>query len=76
VTVHEIFQGQTVWHGEVEVFDLTGHPEAKKAYGWSRRDGVRDRTERLVTVLELAPVVSPITAVRASIMGDKRLGPS
>jgi hypothetical protein len=76
VTVHEIFQDQTLWHGEVEIFNLTGHPKAKKAYGWSRRDGVQDQTERLVTVLELAPVVSPVTAVRASIMADKRPGPS
>src|SRR5258708_29007314 len=76
VTVHEIFKGQTIWLGEVEIFDLTGHPQAKRAYGWSRRDGMKDQTERLVTVLELPPVVSPITAVRASIMADKGLRPS
>lgn len=38
VPVHEVFRGQTVWQGEGEVFDLTGHPKAKRAYGWSRRD--------------------------------------
>ena len=28
VPVHEVFRGQTVWRGEVEVFDLKGHPAA------------------------------------------------
>lgn len=72
VPVHEVFQGQTVWQGEVEVFDLSGHPKAKRAYGWSHREGMNDEGERFVTVLEIPPVVSPITAVRASIMADKR----
>lgn len=71
VPVHEVFQGQTVWQGEVEVFDLTGHPKAKRAYAWSHREGPNDQGERFVAVLEVPPVVSPITAVRASIMADK-----
>lgn len=50
VPIHEIFQGQTVWKGEAEVFDLTGHPKARRAYGRSRRDGVNDETERYITV--------------------------
>ena len=28
--VHEVFR-----QSEVEVFDLTGHPKARRAYGWS-----------------------------------------
>jgi hypothetical protein len=72
IPVHEIFRGQTVWQGEVEVFDLTNHPKAKRAYGWSHREGIGDEGERFVTVLEIPPVVSPITAVRASIMADKK----
>jgi hypothetical protein len=39
VPVHEVFRGETVWKGEVEVFDLTGHPKAKRAYGWSHPEG-------------------------------------
>jgi len=65
VPVHEVFRGQTVWDGVVEVFDLTGHPKAKRAYGWSYPDGDQ---ERFVTVLELPPVKSPQTAVRAAIV--------
>jgi hypothetical protein len=72
VPVHEVFQGQTVWQGEVEVFELSGHPKAKRAYGWSHREGHNDEGERFVAVLEIPPVVSPITAVRASIIADKK----
>ena len=72
VPVHEIFQGQTVWQGEVEVFDLKGHPKAKRAYGWSHRHGENDEGERFVTVLEIPPVVSPLTAVRVSIVSDSK----
>jgi hypothetical protein len=72
VPVHEVFQGQTVWQGEVEVFDPSGHPKAKRAYGWSHREGKNDEGERFVAVLEIPPMVSPITAVRASIIADKK----
>jgi hypothetical protein len=29
VAVTETFQGKTVWQGEVEVFDIRGHPKSK-----------------------------------------------
>jgi len=67
---HEVFRGQTVWKGFVEVFKLFGHPKAKKAYAWSRPDEPDNKGERFVTVLEIPPVESPVTAVRASIMAD------
>ena len=70
VPVHEVFQGKTVWQGEVEVFDLVRHPKAKRGYGWSHHEGQDDKGERFVTVLEIPPVVSPETAVRASIVSD------
>jgi hypothetical protein len=72
VPVNEVFRGQTVWQGEVEVFDLNGHPKAKRAYAWSHREGKNDEGERFVAVLEIPPVVSPVTAVRASIMSDAK----
>ena len=56
--------------GEVEVFDLDGHPKAKRAYAWSHREGQDDNGERFVTVLEIPPVDSAVTAVRASIVSD------
>jgi hypothetical protein len=39
VPVKEVFRDKTIWQGEVEVFDLTGHPKAKRAYGWSHQEG-------------------------------------
>jgi len=70
VPVHEVFRGQTVWQGDVEVFDLKGHPKAKRAYGWSHPEGKDDKDERFVTVLEIPPVKSAQTAVQASIVAD------
>ena len=64
VPVHEVFQGKTLWQGDVEVFDLTGHPKAKRCYAWSFPDA---KEIRYVAVLELPPVESPQTAVRAAI---------
>ena len=72
VPVHEVFRGQTVWQGLVEVFNLHDHPKAKRAYAWSHREGKDDEGERFVAVLEIPPVVSPVTAVRASIMADAK----
>lgn len=74
VPVNEKFNGQTVWQGEVEVFDLTGHPKARRAYGWSHRDGKNDEGERFVAVLEIPPVESAATAVRAQIVKDVKSG--
>ena len=72
VPVTEAFQGQTVGEGDVEVFELKDHPKAKRAYGWGHATGDDDSGRRYVTVLELPPVESPVTAVRASIINDYR----
>jgi hypothetical protein len=72
VPVHEVFRGQTVWQGDVEVFDLTGHPKAKTCYGWSHPENADGTGERFVAVLEIPPVKSPQTAVQASIVVDAK----
>jgi hypothetical protein len=64
VPVLEVFRGQTVWEGVVEAFTIQGHPKAKRAYGWAYDDG---KETRYVAVLEIPPVSSPNTAVRAAI---------
>lgn len=74
VPVHEVFRGQTVWRGDVEVFDLTGHPKAKRCYAWSHREGPNDKGERFVTVLEIPPVASAKTAVQAAIVNQSKRG--
>ncbi len=68
--LHEMFRGQTVWKGEVEVFSLTGHPKAKRCYAWPHRTGPNNNDARVVAVLEIPPVESPETALRASIVRD------
>jgi hypothetical protein len=70
VPVREVFEGRTIWNGQVEVFDLTGHPKAKRAYAWSHRDGKDDKDERFVAVLEIPPVTSPETAVKVAIAAE------
>ncbi len=72
VPVHEVFRGQTVWQGHVEVFDLTGHPKAKRCYAWSHLDGAKDERTRFVAVLEIPPVESAETAVRVQIVKDAK----
>jgi len=69
VPVHEVFRGKTVWKGIVEVFDLTNHPNAKRAYAWSYMEGKNNETEQFVAVLEIPPVDSPQTAVKIAV-GD------
>ena len=73
VPVVEEFQGETVWQGEVEVFNVD-HPKAKRAYAWGHLTGDDDQGRRYVTVLELPPVTSPETAVKASIVRDYKAG--
>jgi hypothetical protein len=70
VPVKEVFQGQTVWDGIVEVFTLHGHPKANTAYAWIHDTGDPNKPEQKVTVLHVPPVVSPITAVRAFIVQE------
>jgi hypothetical protein len=70
VPVHEVFQGQTIWDGLVEVFALAGHPDAGKAYAWSRPDDKPESGGGCVVALEVLPIDSPATAVWMSIVAD------
>jgi hypothetical protein len=62
--IEETFQGETVWKGIVEVFQLHHHPRAGFAYAWAYKD---DGTEHYVAVLGVPPVNAAINAVRAYI---------
>lgn len=70
--VKEVFQGQTVWEGEVEVFELSGHPKAKRAYAWAHLTNESDQSKRYVAVLELPPVDSAQSAVKAAIVEEAK----
>ena len=70
--VTEAHKGKTVWQGVVEVFDLQGHPTAKRCYAWSHAEGRGDKGTRFVAVLEIPPVDSAQAAVRAAIVQEYR----
>lgn len=71
--VKEVFQGQTVWDGLVHVFDLEGHPKATRAYAWSSPMEGSDK-RRFYAVLHLGGIRSPVDAVRAAIVAERRNG--
>jgi hypothetical protein len=56
-----------VWEGDVEVFNLIGHPKAKRGYAWAYNKETGSDT---IAVLELPPVISPKTAVQAAIVAE------
>ena len=63
--VDEAFQEETVWTGEVLIFELKGHPTATQCYAWSV-----DR--RVTAVLHEDQIDSPRAAVRAAIAAEYR----
>lgn len=71
VPIKEVFEGQTVWEGVVQVFDLIGHPKAKRCYAWSHGlEGSKKR--RFFAVLHQGAVNSPEKAVKAAIVNEVR----
>ncbi|HEY4014351.1 MAG TPA: hypothetical protein VGM06_13500 [Polyangiaceae bacterium] len=71
VPVHEKTPaGATVWQGEVQVFDLVGHPKAKRAYAWSH--ATEGTKRRFHAVLGLPPVDGPVMAVRTAVLAEYR----
>ena len=71
VPVRESFQGQTVWAGEVEVFELRGHPWAARCYARAHVDGNDGRAHRAI-VLERPPVDSAQAAVKSVLLREVR----
>jgi hypothetical protein len=69
IPVTEKFRGKVAWQGEVEVFDLTGHPMARTCYAWSYND---NGTMRTIAVLGLPPVDSAEDAVKTAIGSKAR----
>src|ERR1700683_3415056 len=71
VPVKETLEGKTIWDGKVEVFELKDYPKAPKVYAWSYATADPKRPLH-VSVLHVAPVTSPMQAVRATIMEESR----
>ena len=69
VPVKEVFQGETVWEGVIQVFDLLDHTTAKRCYAWSH--AIDNSTKRkYFAVLHQGPVDSPRAAVRTVIVSE------
>lgn len=73
VHVAERFNGETVWEGDVQHYDLEGHATAKRLYASFYEDA--HGHGRAMVVLHLPPVDSPPAAVRASIAAEYRREP-
>lgn len=65
--VHDVRGRRTVWDGPVHVFDLDGHPTAKRAYAWSR--AAESGGTRFFAMLQTGDVTSPADAVRKAMSG-------
>lgn len=70
VEVDEAFEGAQVWKGEVQVFELIGHPKATRCYAWS--EASHGNRRRFFAALRIPPVDSARSAVRASIAADAK----
>jgi hypothetical protein len=70
VPIHEEHNGETVWNGAVAVFDLAGHPTAKRAYAWSYE--LAGGRRRFFAVLHAPPINGPREAVRAAIVAEQK----
>jgi hypothetical protein len=64
--VVEGFEGEQVWDGVIEVFDLDSHPKAKQCYAFLFAE---DGTTVIKIVLGVPPVESELDAVRMAIAG-------
>jgi hypothetical protein len=70
----EVFRGETVREGQVEVFKLHGHPKAPRVYAWSHETDDPSHPKKHVTVLHIPPVLSAAMAVRAAIAQEFKSG--
>jgi len=72
VPVSETLNDCEAWDGMVELFMLSGHPEAKTIYAWTDHASDPDTPSRHVTVLHLPPVDSPQAAVKVVMAGTRQ----
>jgi hypothetical protein len=71
VSVEETADGKVLWAGEVEIFEVKGHPKAKTAYGWEARKG--DQEVEWITILGLTPTIDARKAVQAYLMSGPEI---
>lgn len=69
VPVRAVVRGEVAFDGEVEVFDVRGHPTAGTCYAWSYDE---NGTTQTAVILGIAPVVSAEAAVEAVMAEEPR----
>ena len=72
VPVHVVCKSKKIWPSEVEVFSLSGHPTAKRAYAWGHPEAYTwfesdDGITPYTIVLEMPPVDSAQKAAQVMI---------
>ena len=67
VAVLETFNGETIWDGEVEVFDVPEFSDADQVFAWDFDD---DSGQQQVTVAQIPPATTPENAVKAYIVSQ------
>ena len=56
VPVHEQFENETIWDGEVEVFEVPEFPDADLVFAWAFDD---DSGQQQITVAQIPPATTP-----------------
>ena len=70
--VKETFEGKTVWEGVVHIFNLEGNAKSTRAYASSSPVEGSDK-RRFYAVLHLGGIRSPLDAVRAAIVSERKI---
>jgi hypothetical protein len=71
VPVTELWNGKPAWDGDVEVFDVAGHPKAKQCFAWGFQPEGSKEWE-ITAVLGVPPVTTPAIAVKVAIVAHAR----
>ena len=72
VPIKEEFQGQTIWEGEVEVFDLHDHPKTHRVYAWAHETEDADHNRRPCDRVAHSASHKPAQSRETSIVSDYR----
>jgi hypothetical protein len=73
VRVHRPSGKKIDWDGVVHVFDLNGHPKAKRAFAWSSPI-LGSPASRFFAVLQTGQIATPFQAVRAASAAIRKWG--
>jgi len=72
VLVRESIPSGASWEGDVAIFDLLGHPTAKRCYAWCEPVGEEAVSRLIFQVIDIPPVESAETAIRFALAAHER----